>query len=182
MRLYDLKGKLVRTLERNGPGGLRPVFSPDGKILAVSNRNYETQLFDVATGKLLHNLGKRMTQEVAFGPDGKTLACGYVDGTVAVWDVATGKQRHSAASGCKELYSVDWSPKGDVLATSGREGKVTLWGAKLTKLHELDAAFWVIQVRFTAGGSRLLTASAADWGGVKERKMKGWALPDGVKR
>jgi WD40 repeat protein len=177
-RLYDLKGKLVRTLERTGPGGVRPVFSPDGKTLAVGNRNYETQLFDVATGKLLHKLDKRMTQEIAFSPDGKTLACGYVDGTVVLWDVATGKQRHSADSGCKEVYSVDWSPKGDLLATSGREGKVTLWGAaKLTKLHELDAAFWVIQVRFTADGSRLLTASAADWGGVKERKITVWALP-----
>ncbi|MSR59530.1 MAG: WD40 repeat domain-containing protein [Planctomycetaceae bacterium] len=76
MRVFDVKGKLLRSLEKNRPGALQPVFSPDGKTLAVGNRNYETQLFDAAKGELLHKLYKRMTQEVAFSPDGKTLACG----------------------------------------------------------------------------------------------------------
>jgi len=182
-RLYDLKGKLVRTLEKTGPGAVHPVFSPDGKTLAVGNRNCETQLFDVATGKLLHKLDRRMTQEVSFRPDGKVLAAGYVDGTVGLWDVSTGKLLLSEASGCKEVYSVDWSPKGDVLATSGREGKITLWEpGKLTKLKELDAPFWVIQVRFTADGGRLLTSSAADYGGPADRKVVIWSVPGGVGR
>jgi WD40 repeat protein len=183
VRLFDLKGKLVKTLEKTGPGAVHPVFSPDGKTLAVGNRNYETQLFDVATGKLLHKLDRRMTQEVAFRSDGKVLAGGYVDGTVALWDVATGKLLHSEPSGCKEIYSVDWSPKGDVLATSGREGKIILWEpGKLTKLKELDAPFWVIQVRFTADGGRLLTSSAADYGGPADRKVVIWSVPGGAGR
>ncbi|MFV1146329.1 hypothetical protein QMK89_29810, partial [Klebsiella pneumoniae] len=33
MRLYDTKGNLIRTLERNGAGGITPRFSPDGKVL-----------------------------------------------------------------------------------------------------------------------------------------------------
>jgi hypothetical protein len=40
VKLFDTAGKLVRTLEKSGPGGLRPVFSPDGKTLAVGNRNH----------------------------------------------------------------------------------------------------------------------------------------------
>ena len=178
MRLFDVKGTPVRTLERTGPGALQPVFSPDHKTLAVGNRNDVTQLFDVGTGKLLHSLGKRMTQEVAFSPDGRTLAAGYVDGTVALWDVATGKQLHSAPSGCKEVYSLDWSPKGDVLASSGRDGNIVLWDpGTLMKLKELDAPFWVIQVRFSADGSRLLTASAGDHGARTDRKITVWAVP-----
>lgn len=175
MRMFDTKGKEVRSLGKTSrPGALRPVFSPDGKVLAVGNRNYETQLFDAATGKLLHRLGKWSSQEVAFSPNGKTLAVGYVDGTVGLWNVATGKLLHSAPSGCKEVYSVDWSPKGDVLATSGREGKIVLWEpGKLTRLKELDAPFWVIQVRFTADGGRLLTSSATDYGS-KDRKITVW--------
>jgi WD40 repeat protein len=180
VRLFDLKGKLVRTLGPNGYGAPRPVFSPDGKTLAAGNRNCETQLFDVATGKLLHVLGKRMTQEVAFSPDGKTLAEGYVDGNVGLWDVATGRQLHLAASGCKEVYSVSWSPKGDVLASSGRDGKVVLWEpGKLEKLKELDAGFWVIQVRFTADGTRLLTSSASNHQATADRKIVTWAVPEG---
>jgi WD40 repeat protein len=177
VRLYDPTGKLLKTLDKTGPGGLRPVFSPDGKVLAVGNRNHETQLFEVATGKLLHKLDKRMTQEIAFSPDGKTLACGYVDGTLGLWEVATGRQLHMTGAGCKEVYSVDWSPKGDVLATSGLSGKIVLWEpTRLTKLAELDAPVWVIQVRFTADGGRLLSSGSGDHGARTERKIVVWSV------
>ncbi len=179
VRLYDLAGQLVRTLEQSGPGGLTLVFSPDGKTLAVGNRNQETKLFDAATGKLLHALDKKMTQEIAFSPDGKTLACGYVDGTVGVWEVATGKQLHLEKSGCEEIYSVAWNPKGDVLATAGRGGKVILWEPReMKKLKELDAGHWVIQVRFASDGSRLLTSSASDHSAKSDRKIEVWGLGD----
>jgi RNA polymerase sigma factor (sigma-70 family) len=181
MQLFDVTGKLIRTLDKTGPGGLTPVFSPDGKILAVGNRNHETLLFEVATGKLLHTLDKKMTQEIAFSPDGKTLATGYVDGEIGLWDVATGKQLCSELTGGKEVYSVDWSPKGDVLVTSGREGKIVLWEPqRLTKLKELDAPIWVIQVRFTADGTRLLSSSSSDRMAKGDRKVTVWGLADGA--
>jgi WD40 repeat protein len=180
MHLYDVTGKLIRTLERTGPGGLTPVFSPDGKTLAVGNRNHETLLFEVATGKWLHTLDKKMTQEIAFSPDGKTLAAGYVDGTIGLWVVATGKKLRSEATGGQEVYSVDWSPKGDVLVTAGREGKIVLWEPqRLTKLKELDAPIWVICVRFTGDGTRLLSSSSSDLGGNADRKVVVWGVPDG---
>lgn len=80
-----------------------------------------------------------------------------------MWDVSTGEKLGEAKSSCEELDAVDWGKGGDVLATSGRDGKVEVWdAAKLTPVKELDVAFWVIAVRFTADGSRLLPASAAD--------------------
>lgn len=161
LMLFDAAGKHLKTFARTPPGALTPAFSPDGKTLAVGNRNAETILHEAATGKILHTLDKKMTQEIAFSPDGKTLATGYVDGMVALWDVETGKLLHSVASGCKEVYSLDWSPKGDLLATAGLEGRPVLWDIReLTKLKELDAMDWVGQIRFTADGTRLLTASA----------------------
>jgi dipeptidyl aminopeptidase/acylaminoacyl peptidase len=177
-RLYDpATGKRLHTLEQSGQGGLTPAFSPDGKVLAVGNRNHATRLFDVKTGKVLHVLGREMTQGIAFSPDGSKLAAACVDGKVAVWDVGTGEKLGEAKSSCEELYSVDWGKKGDVLATCGRQGKVELWdAAKLTVVKELDVAFWVIAVRFTADGSRLLTSSAADYGGDKGRKLSVFAL------
>ena len=179
VRLYDLSGKLVRTLEQSGPGGLTLVFSPDGKTLAVGNRNHETKLFDAATGKLLHALDKEMTQEIAFSPDGKTLAAGYVDGTVGLWEVTSGKQLYLEKSGCEEIYSVAWNPRGDLLATSGRNGKAILWEPReMKKLAELDAGSWVIQVRFTADGTRLLTSSASDYTARSDRKIEVWSLGD----
>ncbi len=179
VRLFDATGKLLRTLARSGAGSAKPVFSPDGKTLAVSNRNYESRLFDVATGKLLHVLDKKMTQEVAFSPDGKVLATAHVDGTLARWDTATGKELRSAASGCKELYSVDWSPKGDVLVTSGRQGPIVVWEpGRLAKLKELDAPAWVIQVRFVSDSTRFITSSALDLSAKSGRKFTIWGLPN----
>lgn len=177
MRLYETGGKLVRKLEKTGPGALTPVFSSDGKTLAVGNRNDVTQIFNAETGELLHRLDKRMTQRIAISPDDQTLAAGYVEGNVALWDVKTGKLLHEAPSTCQEVYSVAWSPKGDVLATSGRDGKIVLWEPKkLRKLKELDAAFWVIQVCFTADGARLLSSSSSDHSAKGDRKITVWGL------
>lgn len=182
LMLFDAAGKHLKTFERTPPGAQTPVFSPDGKILAVGNRNDKTILHEATTGKILHTLSKRMTQEIAFSPDGKTLATGYVDGTIALWGVETGKMLHSAPSGCSEVYSVDWSPKGDVLATSGLKGRPVLWDPRgLKKLKELDAMEWIGQIRFTADGTRLLTNGANRGEGMTpliDWKMTVWAIAD----
>jgi WD40 repeat protein len=183
VKLFDVSGKLVRTLEPSGPGYLTPVFSPDGKMLAVGNLNYETRLFDVFSGTLLHALPKRGTREIAFSPDGKTLAAAYVDGSVATWDVEGGKLLRSRQSGCTQVFSLDWSPKGDVLVTGGQQGKIVLWDPqKLSKLQELEALPWVFQVRFTTDGVRLLGSSAAGNSPQDEMKVTVWAVPDNVAR
>ena len=183
MKLYDLSGKLIRTFERTEiPGVLTPVFSPDGKILAVGNRNDVTRLYDLATGKRLHSLSKAMTHEIAFSPDGKTLAAGYVDGAVALWDVPTGTLRSEQPSGGYEVYSIDFSPDGKVLVSSGRGGKIVLWNAKtLEKLHVLEAPVWVTQVKFTADGTRLLSSSSSDVYAKGDRKIVVWEVSEGVK-
>lgn len=188
LRIYDTKGQLLRTLEGARQGVLTPVFSPDGKILAVGNRNYETRLFEAATGKLLHTLPRRMTHELAFRPDGKVLAVTYVDGAFATWDVATGEMLRSQPADAlgkpfkfapdKELYTLDWSPKGDVLVTAGLGGKIVVYDPhELKVLKELEAPKWVNQVRFTADGSRLLSSGGT---GSKDRQIVIWAVPDDI--
>ena len=174
MRVFDTStGKLVHKLDTGdkGAGAVRPVFSPNGKLLAVSNRNYETRIFEVATGKRLHELPKRMTHEIAFSPDGKTLAATYVDGQLGLWDVETGKELHMVESGCPEIYSVAWNSTGDLLATcspaGGKRGpnntftrmpgKVLLWNAKTFKVEkELMDVKWSGRVRFTRDNTRIV--------------------------
>jgi WD40 repeat protein len=173
-----VSGKLIRAVDAGAEGGLTPVFSPDGTVLAVGNRNDTTRLYEVATGKLLHVLDKATTQGLKFRPDGKQLAVGYVDGSVGLWDVAAGKLERSAPAAVKEVYEVDWTPKGDVLVTAGREGKIVLWDPKeLKPIRELDAPEWVIQARFSPDGRRLWTAGGRMEAGP-ERKVVVWGLPD----
>jgi WD40 repeat protein len=158
-RLWDAAtGRLVCPLYSGVLGGLTPVFSPDGKTLAVGNRNSTTRLFEASTGKLLHVLPREQSQGLRFSPDGNVLAVAYVDGGLGLWVVADGKPLRSREGVAEELYSVDWSPAGDVLATSGREGKVTLWDPRSLKvLKELDCGAWVARVRFGPDGTCLLT-------------------------
>ncbi len=179
VRIYDTtSGQLLHTLEQSKSGwaGVRPVFSPDGRLLAVGNRNYETRLFDVATGRLLRTLPKRMTHEIAFSPDGKTLAAGYVDGTVVLWDVQTGGLLRSAKSCCQRVFSVCWNPKGNLLATAGRDGNVQVWNPEnMEVLCELMDAYLVGSVRFTRDGTRLL-ATVAKQRSMDDLKLVVWTV------
>ncbi len=102
--LYDLATGKERLRCADARFGLwRLVFSPDGKKLASSGRtvgkngehtNYVIDLWDVATGKNLHQR-VRHTGEInalVFSPDGRSLASASEDRTIRVWDVATGKE------------------------------------------------------------------------------------------
>jgi WD40 repeat protein len=172
------EGKLVRALNVGDvKGGLTVEFSPDGSVLAVGNRNAHTCLFEVATGKLIRTLNRAMSHGLRFNPAGNMLAVAYVDGSLAVWEVATGKQGHLIKTDAAELYTVDWSPNGEVLVTAGLKGAITLWNARdLSKLKELNAGDWIIQARFSPDGSRLVSAGGDQDGGGR-RSLRVWGLP-----
>ncbi len=172
VRLWQVEdGRLIRTFDA-GPvtGGLTPAFSPDGRLLAIGNRNATTGIFDVTTGDLLFDLPKKMSQELQFSPDGKTLAVVYVDASVALWQVADGSLIAERKTPAEELYTVDWSPDGSLLATAGLKGKITIWDPRdLSVLRELPAPEWVISVKFTPDGLNLHTAGGAQMVGGKRR-------------
>jgi tricorn protease-like protein len=168
-------GVRLRTFDSDLAGALTVRFSPNGKTLAIGNRNSTTRLFDTTSGRLLHVLKKQSSQELKFSPDGKLLAVAYVDGSVALWNAADGTLARSKKTSGSELYSLDWSPAGDVLVTSGSESKITLWNpADLSILKELESPPWVIQVRFNHDGTRLFTAGGSLMKSP-DRKVTVWA-------
>lgn len=75
----------------------RPIFNPNGKILAVScspaaDRNDypgSIRLFEVSSGKVLANLKgyKRVVKCMAFSPDGRLLAGGDGNGVIKIWSL-----------------------------------------------------------------------------------------------
>jgi WD40 repeat protein len=109
VRLYDLaNGKEVRALgtpDKTGPvagrgmvlhlAGPRPVFSPDGRLLAA-RAGGGFRVWEVATGRelpLIMPPKDSWAGDVAFTPDNRSLALDLGDGGVALWELATGKQR-----------------------------------------------------------------------------------------
>jgi hypothetical protein len=103
----------------------------------------------------------------------------------------TGASLYLMPSGCGQVYSVDWSPKGDVLAsagtdgvigrTPGTKGMIDLWEpGTMKKLKELEVQKHAYQVRFTADGTRLISSSAAGNTAGSEKKITLWAVPGEV--
>jgi WD40 repeat protein len=131
-------------------GGAR--WSPDGKLLVLSDSSRVVQLVDGTTGKPLRTLGTHQPHDAerqnlmtpsstAFSPDGKQLAVARWDQPTAIWDVATGTQLRTLPG----TLHVDWSPDGKTLALD--QGRIS---KRMTKLELLvvDAASG--ETRYTA--------------------------------
>jgi WD40 repeat protein/serine/threonine protein kinase len=113
------------------PGLWGAAFSPDGKLLAATDKQGHLFLWDIATGKerfpyvKAHPLpnaksGEIWSTKVAFRPDGTQLAtaCGD-DGVVKLWDAKTGKLVRSLEPG-PGFGRVTFSPKGKLVAAAGK--------------------------------------------------------------
>src|SRR5262249_49054240 len=101
-------------------------FTPDGKTIALGNRENTVLLRDAATGKEQARLpGKgRGIGILLFAPDGKMLAAAqeYEKG-IDLWDVVTGKLIRTIPVQTGHLA---FSTDGNTLAASSR-GAATLW-------------------------------------------------------
>lgn len=115
-------------------------FSPDGKVLAATERGGPLVLFDLATGKELDSLSAvhMPHRPIAFSPDGKTLATTGDRQALHLWDLSTG----SVATPREQcLERVDG--KGGCISYNTRQGQTTrlvdraLWCAVITHVREL---------------------------------------------
>lgn len=81
-----IKGRIVAP----GPGYFtgRPVFSPNGSLLAASLSDGTVRVWEVESGRALWTLPGRGS--AAFGPDERVLAYLGPKGEVVVWDIEVG--------------------------------------------------------------------------------------------
>ncbi len=81
-------GRRLREIESRVVGNSPALFSPDGKVLAVTENGADIVLFDPATGKLLRRLPGE-GRGCAFSPDGKRfVSSSGKGGAVGLWDTA----------------------------------------------------------------------------------------------
>jgi WD40 repeat protein len=97
--VFDIgTGKITKTLDlKNGQPGLTPVFSRDGKKLAVvcqsgytAEQKTPIHVLDWPSGDIKHSFSSTggTPGVVAFSPDGKWLVTGSSDTTATVWDIS----------------------------------------------------------------------------------------------
>jgi len=162
-------------------------FSPDGTVLAASDRNETHPTPDIPalpaaflatwrtdTGTLVGpprelevGAGAGRSDQLAFSPDGSLLAAGVPDGRVLVIDAATGTttQTLSPPSGATSLA---FAPNG-TLATGSAAGTVDLWNPATGQALApalIAASAPIASLAFEPGGQRFVTAGYQD-GSVK---------------
>jgi WD40 repeat protein/serine/threonine protein kinase len=142
-------------------------FSPDGDILAAAAYNWETWLFEVATGRLIDTLSCNGTvRGFAFSLDGKVLAIGSDNGLVQQWDLTTGQQLASPLRHTAQVWTVEFSPDGKLLATvSGQWGRtVRLWDVSTgPPYHSLAMSAQAIADDTASDSAGALTDLRATW-------------------
>jgi len=113
-------------------------FSPDGRWAAyvVDNPNKDTRGFvvDVASKTQVASLaGTGVAYTTAFSPDGKQLALGglgaYPKGAVWIYDTSSWALLYELAVQGQTVQDLVFSPDGNLLYSSGSDGRIRVWNA-----------------------------------------------------
>ncbi len=122
------------------------LFSPNGRVVAVSDQQNRVWLWEVSTGKLKLQLGRSNNLKnpthpeqgmVAFSPDSQYLATtGWEISAnqpipmVQLWNVQSGQLIDVLRGYSGALKSIQFSPDGSLIATAGTDGAARLWAAE----------------------------------------------------
>ncbi|HWU36073.1 MAG TPA: WD40 repeat domain-containing protein, partial [Candidatus Acidoferrum sp.] len=152
-----------------GTDGNTLAFSPDGKWLAGVAGQQAANIWDVSTGKLLHNLTGH-TQDVisvTFSPDGKLVVTGGGEGDVKIWEAASGKELQTLTGFQNWVEVVRFSPDGSQLVAGSDDGTMIDWklvGAPGRQVSfserfrmdlNTDSTYMVAGLAFSPDGNRL---------------------------
>jgi ribosome assembly protein 4 len=66
--------------------------------------------------------------QCSWSSDSRLLVSSSKDTTLKIWDIKTRKLKHDLPGHDDEVYTVDWSPDGQQVASGGKDKKVRLFG------------------------------------------------------
>jgi WD40 repeat protein len=154
--LYNVEGDRIKTLTHDFFNFVDSLsFSPSGDVLASGLRDEcgeHVTLWDVETGKSIKDfypsdIESHLSNHIyslSFNPSSDLLAGGCYNGKIHLWDVETGEmmtlEGHPQTMTMRDdeeyfaVFSVSFSPSGDVLASGGEDGKIKLWRVETGEL------------------------------------------------
>ncbi|KAF9086846.1 hypothetical protein BGX29_001195 [Mortierella sp. GBA35] len=136
---YDLDGAFPEYTSASSV-----TFSPNGEKVAAGSYNGEIRSFDTQTGlpELILEVGIQIGC-VAYSPDGHRIVSWMAGSGLRLWDADSGLQLWDATTGdsglkwtpgSDDIFSVAFSPDGQLIATSGGDNVLRLWDAQATTL------------------------------------------------
>lgn len=102
-------------------------FSADGSLLVTGGEFGDIVVFDTASAARRHVLRGHRTeiQAIAIRPGSPTIASASAESDLRIWDAAAGKEIRLIESDLS-LFTLGFSPRGDVLASGGVDRRLTL--------------------------------------------------------
>jgi len=168
VRLWDLNGNLLQTIEAHQPEAIDVSFMREGDRFVSVGADGLVKVWDLE-GNLLQVLRGHTNwiNALYHSPDGSMFATASSDGTVNLWqwDEASDHFHHEPFRALKGhddwVWDVAFSANGQLIATAGRDGLVNLWSRDGTLVASLqEHRDWVRAVSFHPDGHTLASASA----------------------
>jgi WD40 repeat protein len=139
--------------------------SPDGGILAFSNKEY-IQLWDIqatlaaGAGQVLHKFfsNQDRIKQLAFSPDGQLVASN--GNKVRLWEVKTGQTVMDLVAGTHQIESIAFHPDGEIIA-GGSKDSIYLWNVRSGELLRAFVAHeeTIVSLIFNPDGDVLVSSS-----------------------
>ncbi|MBD2015500.1 TIR domain-containing protein [Microcoleus sp. FACHB-53] len=160
IKLWNLQGKLLQTLDKHTDRVRGTAFSPDGKTIASASADKTIKLWNIQ-GQLLRTINAHSdwARDVAFSPDGKTIVSASSDKTIKLWSTQ-GKLLRTLKGHDKEVRGVVFSPDGKTIASASADKTIKLWSTQGKLLRTLKGHNdEVISLVFSPDGKTIASAS-----------------------
>lgn len=148
-------------------------YSPDGQLLVTASDDSMVRVWDVKSGKLVHQLADHTVsvKSAAFSPDGKLIASASEDRTVRIWSVAIGKQVGQLTGHTASVMSAMFSPDGQQIVSASADQTVRIWdvdsGKQVRQLMGHTGTVW--SAVFSPDGQQVVSASEDGTARIWER-------------
>jgi len=120
----------VRELARDSGNAYAVAFDASGRTLASvgAKGDRDLQLWDVASGALMHTATGPGSLDVAFTRAGSLIAVAGLDGSARVWRVGDGVELvHDLGTTSDLLWCIGFDASGRLLAVGLDDGSIELW-------------------------------------------------------